>query len=715
MCIVHRRGDGPQFRGIRTGLAPLGACLLAAGLPACVGMPTDRAVISDIEIRGNDELASDDIKQEIASRETSCFLGVFEGLFYDYEVFDRHVLNRDLERVERYYRKRGYYHANARAARVYYSDERHVRVQIEVEEGPPVRIARVDVHSPDHLPDDLALRASVLANDLIPPNSLFDEEVYVQGEQQLKELFTDRGYASVNVRRNAQVDLARNQASVGYWIEPGELAQFGALTIEGLGSIPEAPVRRAADIEAGEPFSSSALEEAERAVLNLGVFSSVHIEPQLDATTAGGNHRVPLVMHVEPTRLHSVKVGGGVQLDSIKTDAHLVAGWESHNFFGGLRHYLIEVRPGVVLYPTRLPTLQPPDRLLPEGRVRSEFRQPAFLEARTKGVVRGEASIAPILLSPEQQSDGPILGYREFRSGVGVERSFWKTFGSVSQNLQVNSPFTYVGPLDPDVETIVVSYPELTVALDLRDDRIQPHKGLYLNGEVQVAGVGGDARDVRLQPEANLYIPVGRRLTLALRASVGLLFPFNYGQTTHSNAYYGTPGETTRAQWVRDVQITFLRGFFSGGPGSNRGYAAREVGPHGAVPFYNPGQSSDTITGSCESGSPDVAQGSCDLPLGGFSMWEASLELRFPIVGPFMAALFADASDVSADRLDLRLRRLHLSVGPGLRYDTPIGPVRLDVGYRVPGLQAPDSPDEGNPSTTFGLPIAISFGIGEAS
>jgi outer membrane protein insertion porin family/translocation and assembly module TamA len=62
----------------------------------------------------------------------------------------------------------------------------------------------------------------------------------------------------------------------------------------------------------------------------------------------------------------------------------------------------------------------------------------------------------------------------------------------------------------------------------------------------------------------------------------------------------------------------------------------------------------------------------------------------------------------------LRLSRPHLSVGPGFRYDTPVGPIRLDIGYRIPGLQAPSSPDEGTPSTTFGLPIAISFGIGEA-
>jgi outer membrane protein assembly factor BamA len=62
-----------------------------------------------------------------------------------------------------------------------------------------------------------------------------------------------------------------------------------------------------------------------------------------------------------------------------------------------------------------------------------------------------------------------------------------------------------------------------------------------------------------------------------------------------------------------------------------------------------------------------------------------------------------------------RFDRLHLSCGPGLRLGTPVGPVRLDIGYRIPGLQTlGDATGEGIPTTTFGLPLAISIGVGEA-
>jgi outer membrane protein insertion porin family/translocation and assembly module TamA len=79
-------------------------------------------------------------------------------------------------------------------------------------------------------------------------------------------------------------------------------------------------------------------------------------------------------------------------------------------------------------------------------------------------------------------------------------------------------------------------------------------------------------------------------------------------------------------------------------------------------------------------------------------------------------ATFCDAADVSGAVLDFRFSHPHFSCGVGGRYDTPVGPIRLDVGYRIPGLQVIGAadPSEQEPKPIFGLPIAIAFGIGEA-
>jgi outer membrane protein insertion porin family/translocation and assembly module TamA len=97
------------------------------------------------------------------------------------------------------------------------------------------------------------------------------------------------------------------------------------------------------------------------------------------------------------------------------------------------------------------------------------------------------------------------------------------------------------------------------------------------------------------------------------------------------------------------------------------------------------------------------------------TLWELSSELRVPISGPFATVGFCDASDVSDSIVDIRFARLHLSCGVGARYATPIGPIRFDAGYRIPGMQLLGQPDPIVPGTLIhGVPIAFQFGIGEA-
>ncbi|HEX3776458.1 MAG TPA: BamA/TamA family outer membrane protein [Polyangiaceae bacterium] len=684
------------------------ALFFGSFVAACTSVPPGRSAVQSVDFEGNHSLDSDELREKLATAESPRFLGFFSGVVYDYSVFDRFVLDRDLQRIERYYRAKGYYAARARAGRVFFTSPNKVKVEIIVDEGKPTIVRRVDFHGLESLPRPIADAAERGTRAALDVNQRFEESKYEDAEKALRTKLANYGYAYVKVQRAADVDLPKNAVAVGWFVTPGPRARFGQVKIIGLGEIPEAPVRRALALEPGKPYSQSELDSAKRALLDMNVFSSVVIQPDIEP--AGENQtspEVPIEVRVEPAKLRAIHLGGGVQVDSIQTDVHVLGGWENRNFFGGLRSFTFEVRPGVVLYPTRIPTLQAPTNLLPEGRANAQFRQPGFLEARTGLFTRLDGSIAPVILAPDQTT-GPILGYRDGRVTAGLDRSLWRLYGSISHTVQVDSAFTYAGRLDPDLHLITISYPEAFLTLDLRDQRMHPHQGAYFSTDWQVAGVGGDARDVRMQSEARGYLPLSRKVTLAARTTVGLLFPSNYGDTLEAAAH-GADLSNERAHWVRDIQLMFLRGFFSGGSGSNRGYALREIGPHGIVP-----QASSSLAKACD---PTLTSGtnSCDLPLGGFTLWEASLELRFPLMGPLSAALFTDTSDVSDRQVDFRFDRPHLSVGVGFRYDTPVGPIRLDTGYRVPGLQAPaGAVDEGVPATTFGLPIAISFGIGEA-
>jgi outer membrane protein assembly factor BamA len=684
---------------------PLTVAGLAANAIGCASIPRGASAVDSVSIQEDSKIAERDIEERLATKESRKFLGLFRGVVYDYEIFNIHVLRRDLARIERYFQARGYYQAKARTARVR-SDDNHVRVTIRVDAGPRTQVEHVEITGLDGLSSKVQRAVRHKVKRSIDIGDPFEEKQFERAEAALEETLANRGYAFVETDRQAEVDLPNSSARLRFVVRPGEMAHFSTVHIEGLEQIPEGPVRRAVSIDRGDVFSRKKLRAARQSVLDLGVFADVDVQPRLDGA-ARRSKSVPVDIRVEVAKHRSVRLGIGAQADVIRTDVHLIAGWEHRNFLGGLRDFSLEHRPGVVLFPTRIPSFQRPSRFLPEQQTRASLTQPGLFDSRTSGLLQLEYSTFPLLLSPEVDPDAPVIGYQEGRVSAGASRHFGALLARPTHNVQVNAPFAYKGTLDPALEPVVVSFLDLHFNIDLRDDRVHPTRGVYLGKTVQLAGLGGHARDVKVQPEVRGYVPLGSGVTIATRATLGLLFPFNY--TTAAAGSQERPPGMTRAQWFEQAQISLLRAFFSGGPSSNRGYAPRGVGPHGVVPFFAP-----------QSGALDCTQEqdsvSCRLPLGGPSLWEATLELRYPIVGNFTAATFCDASDVSSKQLDIRPQRPHLSCGEGLRYATPVGAIRLDVGYRVPKLQVLErhsSREEGRPGSILGLPLAVSFGVGE--
>jgi outer membrane protein assembly factor BamA len=690
---------------------------LFAILVGCYSVPAGRRAVDRVEVVGTTVIPASEIEERLATAPSPRFFGIWGGVVFEYSYYDRFVLQRDLARVERFCRARGFYEARVAAGRVVHTANGHVRVEILVDEGEPVLVDQPQIAGLEKLPDLHLPAANALK---LATGERFVEDSYEGSKAALLSVLTSEGYAWAEVRGKAEVNLVTHRATVRFEVIPGPQFKIRNVVIQGLtAEIPEKPVRRALRLRAGRKFSADELESARQAVLDLGVFSDVEITWLPGRATPGqappvndkGEPAVDIIVNTTPSPLHTLRLGGGGEMDVIRTDVHATAGWEDRSFFGGLRHFTVGVKPGVVLFPTTLPTLHAPNRLLPEERARADLRQPGFIEARTNLLLRGEFNIYPILLRPINES--VIIGYREARGVTGFDRNFFRShlFGSLTANLQANYPFTYHGPLDATLGRVLLGYLELETHLSFRDSAARPHKGVWVGNNLQLAGGIGDIADLKEQPDLRIYIPIAPKVTFALRGSVGFLFPRNYGRAL--------AGETSDPEaFTRDVQLAYFRAFFAGGPNSNRGYPFRSIGPHGPAPFYSPTLSaSQVLTQECNILSSAYDPAVCAVPLGGLSLWESSAELRFPIIGALSGALFADASDVSRARTTLRFDYPHLSTGSGLRYDTPVGPVRFDVGYRIPGLQRIGGPIntalEGDPGTILGAPIAISIGIGE--
>ncbi len=697
----------------------------------------DGCIIDKLDVEGARAIPAAEVADRIATAESSHILGgafehiplleLFDQLTVEYERLDRSVFERDLARIERFYRARGFFEARVRAGRIRPRPDGKVWIEIVVEEGRPALIGNVSLTWKDWKPTDDTREVTRAVTEIraeMVPGQRFDEQRYDDLQKKLLRAMTDLGFAYAKVTGHVDVDMARATADVSFTLELGPPCRFGEITIFGLGEIPEAAVRSAIALQPGKAYSTASIDAAHYALSELGVFTSVEAAPVL---SPDNNPVVPVRFTLAEAELRSVGVGFGIEVGS-RVETHGTVSWESHNFQSGMRRLSLQARPGVVLWPNQISTpLTKPTDLLPELRTNVEFRQPGALESRTNFLLTASVLVycPPVNCLPSLHVDGTesLLGYRQYSGRSGFERSFGRGRVALGQfiNLQVYDPFSYnQNPIPEGYRRVVIPYVETTASLDLRKnalgkpDGVEPRSGFLVSASAQVSALG-TARDVRLRPELRAFAPVSKRATLAFRLGGGFLVPGNYGD---SLAYTGqAPNDEVASALARDLQIVRLRGLLSGGANSNRGYGFNQIGPSATTDLVYP---------------PTAAQRQRQMlnlmvPVGGLTLWESSLELRIPLASSLGTVLFADASDVTTGTFDLRLTHPHLSVGAGARVDTPIGPLRFDVGYRVPGFQVVegtlracsiDCPtqitEDQVPSTLFGLPIAVALSLGEA-
>ena len=329
---------------------------------------------------------------------------------------------------------------------------------------------------------------------------------------------------------------------------------------------------------------------------------------------------VDVLVSVAPAPTHIVRVGVGYGTED---QIRLRASWLDRNLLGGARQ--LEVRGQY-------------SQLEREAAI--TYRQPTFL-------VPDLNFLATAFLRFETEPN-----YTVERVGATVRSSYrfsrrWQGRAGLTSERDEFSEFDE-GVLIPELGREFINpsgllYADMGVSFDGTDSLFEPTRGSMINLSHQIGMpfLGGEYAYNKTTLLVTRYMEITDGWVLAGKLLPGVIF--GYG------------GENDR--------VPLFQRLFAGGANSVRGYERRQLGPKDDPDAF--GQERD----------PE--------PVGGRALFETSLEVRFPISGNLDGAAFVDAGNVWTDPDEMSFGDLKYTPGVGIRYRTPVGPVRLDVARKT--------------------------------
>lgn len=641
--------------------------------------------VREVDFRGNQTFSSDSLSRAIRTTETECRSWVFWfpiplcafdfGFTVRRAELNEEELPRDVARLQIWYQRRGFREAQVDVT----TSEREsgdVEVVFDIVEGRPVladSVAYVGVEG-----------AAVpgLLNDLpLRPGDRWSTLALDATRDTLVRRMRNRGYPYADVLRQTIFPAGEPYlARVTFEVEPGIRARYGDIQVLGNVHLSDSTVLKTLPFRSGDPFRADQLIEGQGRLFGLEMVTSATITPDL---TSPDDSIVPLLVQVAEGDPYRVRAGLG---GSTAECANAEARWTSRNFMGGGRVLQVRGRLSNVLTPQFRELLcpqggeDPYDALTWLGAV--DFSQPWIFSTRN--------SFSASLFA-ERQSVPEIFVRKAFGLQLAIVRA--------------------VGPRTP----LTLSYrPELS-SLDAAE--ILLCTGLlvctredigFLTSAQRLAPLGlnltRDLSNSLLNPTS------GYRLVVDLEHAADWTFSqYRYDRAFVEGTWYtGLNASSVLATRIRGGWVGSARGeeasdiippqkrFYAGGANSVRGFAQSRLGPR-VLFLQNPAVLMDPVAdGGAGCTLDEVIALTCDASgvdgmqsraIGGTRMLEGNVELRFAVARDFEAVTFADFGQVWAPDQTIDLRGLELTPGFGLRYLSPIGPIRIDVGYNFRGSE----------------------------
>jgi len=583
-----------------------------------------RYKLSNIDIEGVDAIPHYTLEQQMKSKEAS-FIGFGQtrrGITSD------DMLRQDSNLIMKRLRELGYRRAHIAVRRAVSLDGKRLLITFDVRQGPRTHVEEVALRG-NNLLTSAELRPQI---EIHPDDPLTYAAVNLSADK-LLSAYTSRGYASAEVV-GTEVELgnADGQERVRLIFSITEGNRVRIHDIATRGNAVTSTRRLENDFylfKKGDWLRGDQLQETERQMYETNAFNSVAIHSEPIGVTTGGVEERDVTVDVLESKHRDVIFGFGYQsnpgnvhipgLDFLKGARGLIQLTHS-NLFGQLYTGSAQIR----VSETEL-----------FGQL--SFQNPRPFGTQYPGLV---SLIAQRLAEKSFRSD-------RYTALFQLERKYSPNFiAYLSYYFERVSIFDLQGPIEEVMRNerpIRLGRIGPSFLLDKRDNKFDPSSGHQTLGSFYIAAsaLGGNEQFVKLLLEHDRYYPIPkfRETVFSVSARIGLATPFG--------------GKDS---------LPISERFFAGGARDLRGFGFEEAGPQTTV---------------LVDGVPT------QFPLGGNALVVVNNELRFPLYKILGGTVFSDTGNVFRRVQDFKLGDLTQTLGFGLRVKTPIGPVRLDVGFLV--------------------------------
>ncbi|MCU1286824.1 MAG: surface antigen [Acidobacteriales bacterium] len=627
----------------------------------------ERHKLKELEIQGNKYFDTQTIRERMQIQEASVLL------FYG--RFSQSMLAQDIAAIKSLYIENGFMNVQAtNSVEDDYQGKGNIKVIIHVDEGPQTRVQSLNIEGNKAFNDE-TLRGVINTGEGQP----YSDFNVSNDRDAILNFYFNHGFPDAKFEASAEPDTKiANKQNVVYRVTEGEQRFVDRVLLSGLQNTRKYVARRELEVQPNTPLSQLDLLNTQRRLYDIGIFNEVNVAVQ---DPQGSLTHKNVMVGMDEAKRYTFTYGLGLEVQS-----------------GNISNTCVNQTPtgGTIQVPcsTQGETGVSPRATFDVTRINFLGRDHTILlktlvgRLQQRGLISYEAprwfnsnnkTLTFTMFYDKTQDVNTFTGQRlegSVQIRHVVDKATTLLYGITYRRVSVDQATLHVDATQIPLlaKPVRVGFPDLSYVRDTRDNPLTSTRGTYNALDVNVAGgiFGSQTSFSRFVLQNSTYYQitknakVERRWVLARSIRVGIQEPF---------------GSTTAEA------IPLPERFFAGGGSSHRGFSINQAGPR------------DLQTG---------------FPLGGSAMFVNSIELRTPPISlPYLdenvsAVFFHDAGNVFRTSQDMFSNIFRFSqrdvascrdaanpsagcdfnyvshaVGAGLRYKTPIGPVRVDLGYNL--------------------------------